>query len=372
MNEKQHATVVVAFLCAVMLVFLAADLTNDDRLFSENENRLLASRPKFTKEAVLSGKYMKDYEKYVTDQFVSRDRWIGIKTRGDILMQKKDINGVYLGRDDYLIEQHLPEDVKEEKVQEKIELLGRLIKKYGGKVMLVPTADNVITDKLPDYARYYDQSILLDRVKKEVGERHFIDVLPILREHADEEIYYRTDHHWTSKGAYYGYLAWKEQAHKFSLQHYDTKRMETVTEDFLGTLHSRINLPVKKDSIQYFPETLKRKVTVKYDFLSKEHSLYEEKHLNGKNKYGFFLDDNHPFVEIETDHRNGKELFVLKDSYANCFVPLLTLHYEKIYMVDLRYYNGRLFDLMDEYMKPDSEVLVLYDCMHFIEDFRYY
>lgn len=372
MEEKANAWITVLFLCAIMLTFTIADFFTSDRLFSENENRILASRPVLTGKDVLSGKYMKDYEEYVTDQFVSRDTWILMKTRGDIGMHKKTINGVYLGKDKYLIEQHLPEDISEARVESRIELLAGLANRYDSKVMLIPTADNIITGKLPANAIYYNQRGLVERVKAAIGASRVIDTFSILLEHREEEIYYRTDHHWTTRGAYYGYRAWARSMKKVPYP-YDTAKLEAVTETFLGTLHSRINLPLTGESILIFPETMERKVTVTYDFTVTTDSLYEEKHLDTKNKYGYFLDDNHGFVEIETPVTNGKSLFLIKDSFANCMVPLLSAHYEKIYIVDLRYYHGKLFDLIDQYQTEQGmDVLVLYNCIHFIENFQYY
>ena len=113
-------------------------------------------------------------------------------------------------------------------------------------------------------------------------------------------------------------------------------------------------------------------MSVTYDFNRRTDSLYESGYLEEKNKYGYFLDDNHPFIEIETGYQNGRSLFLIKDSYANCMIPMLSLHYEKIYVVDLRYYNGRLVNLMDGYVTEATDVLVLYDCIHFIENFVYY
>lgn len=113
-------------------------------------------------------------------------------------------------------------------------------------------------------------------------------------------------------------------------------------------------------------------VKVTYDLKDTKDSCYEESYLETRNKYGFFLDDNHALIEIETDYRNGKTLFVIKDSYANCFVPLLIPYYEKIYVMDLRYFNGRLFGFMERYEPEEGmDVLVLYNCIHFLEDFSY-
>ena len=372
MDEKRNALLTAGIICAIILVFTIADLLNGDRVFSETENRILASRPGFSVEELLGGTFTENYEEYVTDQFISRDKWIGIKTRTDILFQKKDINGVYLGKDNYLIEKHNPEDYSQELVNGRIASLNKLVKKWDAKVMLVPTADNVLTDKLPDYAVYYDQQTLLEQVQEAIGEEHYVDVYSVLREHKDEEIYYRTDHHWTSLGAYYGFLAWTDAVDRYPYR-YNIEKMQTASEDFLGTLHSRINIPVEPDRIQYFAETDIRPITVTYDLERTTDTMYEERYLDTKNQYGYFLDDNHAFVEITTAYNKGKTLFVIKDSYANSMIPLLTRYYEKIYVLDLRYYNGKLYDIMEQ-CEPEEgmDVLVLYNCIHFLEDFLYY
>ncbi|MDR2044718.1 MAG: hypothetical protein LBQ15_10235 [Clostridium sp.] len=371
MKKDLNTYLTVGFLCAVWLAFTVADFLTPDHFFSENENRVLAAKPKWDQEEVLSGAYMEAYESYVTDQFVSRDRWIQIKTVGDIVLQKKSVNGVYLAKRGYLIEQHLAQDLSQERVEGRLALLKKLTERYDANVMLVPTADNILTDKLPANAPYYQEGQLLEQVREAVGEERVIDTFSILREHREEEIYYRTDHHWTTLGAYYGYLAWAEKVGKVSYP-YRIAGLETVSDTFLGTLHSKINLPMKGEKIQIFPETKKRAVTLTYDMQTAADSWYEEKYLSGKNQYGYFLDDNHALIEIDTGYIKPASLFVVKDSYANCFVPLLAPHYENIYMVDLRYYHGDLFALIDQYQTERGiEVLVLYDCIHFLEDFQY-
>lgn len=372
MDEKRNAILTIGIICGIILAFTAADYVSGDRLYSETENRMLAMKPTFTKEALFSGEYTSDYEEYVTDQFISRDKWTGIKNRADILMQKKSINGVYLGRDGYLLERHNPDDYSTQLEGSKIALLKKLVDRWNAKVMLVPTADNILTDKLPANAAYHDQRSFLQWVKRQIGQRNYVDVYAALMEHREEEIYYRTDHHWTSLGAYYGYLAWVEKAVRLP-NSYDTESLVTVSENFQGTLQSRINLPAGTDRIQYFLATASRPVEVTYDYGRTTNSLYEEKYLETKNQYGFFLDDNHAFVEIQTDYQNGKTLFLIKDSYANSLIPLLTQNFETIYVVDLRYFNGKLFDFMEDY-EPDNgmDVLVLYNCIHFLEDFQYY
>ena len=371
MNEKKSAFITFAVLFSIILIFSLADMVQGDRVFSETENKVLAARPRLTWDALLDGTYGEDYETYLTDQFVGRDKWISINTYLDIALWRKEIKGVYLGKDGYLIEQHLPEHYSSVQEAEKLALLEELVRRWETKVMLAPTADIILPDKLPDFAPCYDQRRLLEQVEALVGEEKYVDVFAALKQHAQEEIYYRTDHHWTSLGAYYAYLAWAE-AQGEPMDFYDSSSMEAVTGDFLGTLHSKVNLDMEGDDIYYFPETADYVVKVTYDLNNTRDTCYEESYLDTKNKYGYFLDDNHAFIEIETACRNGKTLFVIKDSYANCFIPLLTAHYERIYVMDLRYFNGRLFGFMESYEPEEGmDVLVLYNCIHFLEEFQY-
>ncbi len=370
MSEKKNAIFTICLLAAILLLFTAADLVNKERVYSETENRLLAKKPEFSRESLLSGEFGEQYETYVSDQFISRDKWVEIKTRTDILLQKKDINGVYLGADDYLIEQHLPENYTEQAEQEKTEALKRLVDEWDAQVMLVPTADNILTDKLPAYAEYYDETRLLERVRESVGEDHYIDVYQALWEHREEELYYRTDHHWTTLGAYYGYKAWQEETGQI-VRDYDLQKMTTVSDDFQGTLHARVPVVDTRDEIRVLPMAAGR-IQVTYDGQTKRDTLFEEKYLSTKNQYGYFLDDNHGVTEIRTSYFWGGTLLVIKDSYANSLIPLLVPHYSKIYVVDPRYYRGSLPALLES-LEPEQgmDVLVLYNCIHFLEEFRY-
>ena len=371
-GEKKNAIRTVVFLCAILLVFFVADLLQKDVVFSESENRILASRPKLSKDALLDGSYMEEYETYVNDQFVGRENWITIKTGMDMLLQKKKINGVYLGKDDYLIERHGAEEFDGYKIRKRMESLQKIISVYPQtRVMLVPTADNILTDKLPAFAPFYDQQEFLEQVKTMVGQKHVIDVYDALKEHSSEPIYYRTDHHWTTLGAYYGYREFSK-AYKLPARNYLSKERVVVTEDFLGTLHSKVNMPMKEETIEMFPATLDKRYTITYDGTKQTDSFYTESYLEGKNKYGYFLDDNHGLVEIERESFSKRELFIIKDSYANSLIPLLAHHYKKIYVVDLRYFNGKLLEFMEECNTTgEMDVLVLYNCVHFVEDFQF-
>lgn len=381
MKKGKKSWITLSLLGGILLLLTIADLCTPDRLFSAYENRMLAKRPEFSLKALFNGSFTTDYETYVTDQFVGRDTWITIKTLTDVTLGKVEVNGVYLAEDGSLIEKHASEEITSETEEKRLTLLKELAARQEEKpgsfqVMLVPTADNILTQKLPAFATYYDQSAFLEQIENTIGDDNVINVTDILNAHKDEYIYYKTDHHWTTLGAYYGYLAWAEKNNVTSVPYNAT----TVSESFYGTLHSKTNLPVKPDKMEaYQPTFLKEgdSLQVTYDMGVKQtNSLYEEDYLTTKNKYGYFLDDNHGFIEIHREDAGeaaGKTLFLIRDSYASCFIPYLTEHYETIYVLDLRYYNGRLFSLLDTYEEQgEMDVLVLYNVIHFLDEFRYY
>lgn len=152
MDDKRNSLLTIGLVCAVLLVLGVADLWNSDRVYSEAENRVLASRPAFSWESLFTGEYGDAYEKYMSDQFVGRDKWVGLKTRADICFRKKEINGVYLGADRYLIGVNDPDEYTEQMENSRVASLTKLVNHWDAKVMLVPTADNILTDMLPAFA----------------------------------------------------------------------------------------------------------------------------------------------------------------------------------------------------------------------------
>lgn len=371
-GEKKNAIRTVVFLCAIMLTFFVADLVKREESSAEGEYGMVQKKPILRLATWLDGSYMQEYESYINDRFVGRDNWNVIKTTVDMVMQKKEINGVYLAQDDYLIQRHDAEVFQGDKLSKRLEGLLKLMKEYPRtKVMLVPTADNVLTDKLPIFASYYDQQELLKQVTMTVGKDRVIDVFGVLQEHASEPVYYRTDRHWTTLGAYYGYQKFAE-AYNLLPRNYLRREPVVVTEEFLGNLSSLVNMPLDGETIEMFPATLDKTYTITYDRLKKSDSFYADSYLEGDNKYDYFLDGEHGLVEIERDSFSKKELFIIKDSYANSMIPLLAHHYKKIYVVDLRYFDGKLSDFMKECdTTGEMDVLVLYNCVSFMEEFQF-
>ena len=373
MKRKSHLLFfsVLVFLWAGLVLW---NLLTPVKVFSANENRYLAKLPEFTLEDFVSGDYMKNMNDFIDDQFVLRDQWIGVKVSLERALLKSEIHSVFFAKDDYLIEHHKESDVNKDLAEKNKATLKAFVERYSVllsedrmKVMLVPTASEIIKDKLPLFAAGigYNQFAYLDEMKEELGEKVFLDIRETLRSHQEEYIYYRTDHHWTSLGAYYAYVQW---ALEMGMVPYAETEFQKImaTDAFLGTLHSRVNTKVKPDEIYLYNMKNPMDYRITYNMETTGTSLYDESKLKGKDKYSVFMGGNNSLVEVETKNHTGRKLLVIKDSFAHSFVPFAANHYDTTYMVDLRYYNGKLSDLMEE--KGITDVLVLYNVMGFVKD----
>ena len=340
-KHKKIYNLTMAFMLIIILFGMPVSyILVPDKEFSESENRILSEKPDLSLEEVSSGRFTANFEKYVSDQIPIRDLWIGIKSRAEKFIGKKDNNGVYLGSDGYLLQMFSKPDL--EIINRNVDAINSFaianpeVNKY---FMLVPNSLKVLEDKLPEYASPENQLVYIDKVKKSVNNAvNFIDIYDTLASKKNEYIYYKTDHHWTTLGAYYAYeklgseMGFTAKEKGF----YDVKR---VTEDFYGTLYSKAGFRnIEPDSIELY--TPKQEEEIKlwfYDNEKSADSLYKMDNLKKKDKFTVFLDGNHSCIKINTSSESGKKLVVIKDSYANSLVPFLTDHYSEIYMVDLRF-----------------------------------
>ncbi|WP_313528588.1 DHHW family protein [Anaerotignum sp.] len=334
--------------------------------FSESENRYLATFPQFSRDKFLDGTFAAEFETYTTDQFPFRDAFIGLNVMSEYIVGKKDSNGVYFGQDGYLFEK--VDTIKEGQLDKNMQSLETFFhtlkeKNIAPVAMIVPTAPFVLQEKLPAFATQYNQQFIFDELEGALGNE-FLNTLPTLQENQNKDIYYRTDHHWTTQGAF---VAYQELCRYWGLStpsEVDYAK-ELVSDTFLGTIYSKVQLPnVQSDSIYRYVDDDGFRVT--YDFQKETNSLYQEDALAKRDKYAYFLDGNHAITEIKTRTANGKHLLVIKDSFAHCFVPFLTKNFETITMIDYRYFNGSTLELLEA--KNITDALVLYNSINFAED----
>ncbi len=358
---------------AVLFIFAAiivvADiclLLNHDRLFSERENRSLQQAPGFSIASVESGKFMKKTENFVSDQFFLRDGWISYKYTADVVQGKKDVNGVWLGKNGYLIE-----DVPETG-NENMEKSLDAIKKFAAEnqvntvMSVIPNAAYICSGLLPEGAPVRDQEEIKEFIKQSAGDAvKYADVSDILKAHNKEYIYYKSDHHWTSLGALYAFEA---LAGPLGItEPVSDCDIYCVTNRFSGTLasasgaadvHDDIHIYVPKSEVEYVVEYVGEN--------KKSATVYDSEALETVSKYDVFFGGNHALIKIRTSVKNGKNLLVLKDSYANALVQFLLPYYEKIYIVDPRYFSDSLNGVMAE--EKTTDILFLYNINTFIDD----
>ena len=379
--KKVRIIIIVVFIGFFVLIS-GASLIIKDREFSPNENRYLAETPELSWDNILSGKFQDGLEDYLRDQVCFRDGWITVKTGIQKACGDTDIGGAYVGKDGYDFEKITPEDVDEKQVDRNIKAVedyfmtaSETIDKQKLSFLLVPTSGLVMQEKLPKNARLFDQAKYIDQVQKAMKDYNFVDVRDTLMDHNEEYIYYKTDHHWTSAGACLAYEVWSEHTGG-EAEKKDELAENVVSDKFRGSLYSKI---LDADSaydeiwtygLQKDDAFGSKDCTVMIDEKQQLDSIYDDEKLQEKDKYAYFLGGNYGQVHIQNQKAaskaKGKNILIIKDSFANSFVPFATQDYENIYMVDLRYYNGDMKSYLQEHNITD--VLVLYNISNFISD----
>ena len=349
------------------------DMATPDRAYSELENTTLTQRPRLTAfSADGLNNYFTSYTRYVKDQVFGRDQWISLQSAAETtLFQKTQSGGILLGREHMMFARHYSILKNEEKGMAKnLAAVQSLAQRYPGRVnlMLVPSASVVYPENIPAGAPQIDEKGILEGVAAQ-GEAYgrFIDVLPALTEHKGEYLYYRTDHHWTTLGAYYAYQQFCET---LGLTPFDRDAHTAETcEDFYGTHYSKARTwNAEPDTITWYD--LQNSLTVwnvtgpGQPTEGTTTGLYDLDKLKVYDKYAMFLHGNNGLSRVEGSG-TGK-ILVIKDSYANSFVPYLTANYAAIDVVDFRNYNYGLDQLIaaNDY----DQILVLYSYASFTTD----
>ena len=367
MNEKRNHLFTICVIAFVLFAFAWADLVQDSGKIATADN----AKPVFTWEAFGSGTYASEYDDFARETFVSKAKWVKMQTTMDLIAGKEELQGIYLGKGGYLFEKYAPSSKTLDELGGKLQKLKKLTDDWNATVMLIPSADNILRRKLPDGAPYFDETGFLEQAATVLGEEHYVDVYSVLNEHQGEAVYYKTDEHWTALAAFYTYPAWAEIAKKPRFPYY--RKDEVILEgNCVGELQRRTRTEGSYDRVSYFPETERRLLSVTYDFQTERETMFNTQWLDEGDPNAVFLDGEHVFTKIVSNRKNGKKLFVLKDSYGDCFLPFLLPHYETIYVMELEGYKDDPEVFMKGFGHPDNmDVLILYGVRHFMESFDY-
>ena len=414
MKKRSWILIITSVLCLAFLCI--GTLMTPEVGFSENENRYLQAAPKLTMDHVLNGRFETQAEDYLNDQIIGRSLWVRAMAMTEAALGVGDINGVYLAADGRVVKRVTEADFDWERYQKNLREAAALAahcEENGSKLyaMLVPTAAYVYQQDLPNHAMRFDEDRAFADAADALGER-LIDLRAAMqvavtdgsaaRESADGGVFFRTDHHWSGYGAYLGYAGFLQERAGVSnpLRVDDGEESQTasggvmipaaapyaklaptvLSDDFYGTLYSKVLLPtLTKDSVETPGAALTAKYQVRLNGETYD-SLYFNEYLDKKDKYAVYFGGNYDKVDIEIGAATGQaaqtassgsetanradgkgSLLILKDSFANAFVPYLLDDYSKITMIDSRYYRGSVTELAEDY----DEVLILYGIDNF-------
>lgn len=366
MMSKTTNRIITVLFSAFIGGFFVLNLLLPDKDFSEKENRQLQTLPKFTFSSLFSGTFATRFESYCSDQFAGRDVWIETKAGAELAQGKQQNNGVFLCGGERLIEPFTaPEpDTLSAAVQAADSLADTGVPV---SLALIPTSAQFYAELLPDGAPNDDQQTVINGAYAQTALETF-DLSSALTAHGSEYIFYRTDHHWTSLGAYYAAnvlrAAWGlPEIEKAALS------PEIISDSFQGTLYSSSGFfwvaPDEMETLIAAPEgaSVTRKET---NGTEQTLPLYNYDKLAIKDKYTFFLGGNIPCAVVDTGTADAPSLLILRDSYADSLVPFLTDAFSEIHLIDLRYYTGSVKEYIAE--NNIDRVLLLYSTDNFCSD----
>lgn len=339
-----------------------------DTSFSDMENRYLTKRPAVTVKGLADGTYMQEFETYTDEQIPFRTPLIQLKAVMERLLLKDENNGIILGSEGYLFEKVLHTD---EQLYKNEAILENFIESTNQTVYaaIAPNACELFPELVPDGAPHIDQkkeiTAFYDQLSN-IENCRVVDLEAALSEHRKEQLYYRTDHHWTTQGAYFAY---EEICRQMGSTPVDLSTLSAhQVPDFYGTLYAKYKgFGVEPDTITYYDIPIVSLVSS----VGTKDSLYDMDKTKIYDKYAMFLYGNDGVCTIQAENAgNGKELVVFKDSYANCLIPFLTYQYDTITIVDLRYFGDSVKELLQK--SKSADILLLYNFSHLNEDKHFY
>lgn len=370
--QFRHPRAVVLLFIGIIVVMQAAFWLLPRRSFSENEKRVLSEAPQIDAAGIADGSVFRSIESYLSDHFPGRELWVGANAYLENAEGRGATEDIVRGTDDWLFTAPVSDD--RETLWDNMQAITTFAEKQSVPVtmMAVPSAGAVVSDKLPALHLPYPDADLLEEARRIAGNTlHWVDLYTdFCSAEQPERLYYRTDHHWTTEGAYRAYCLMMEALGQSSVPH-DDFTVEQIT-DFYGTSYSKSGLWLTEpDTLELWTDSDIQAVTTVYDAnradpVTREGMFFRE-YLEDADKYPVFLSGNHARVHIETNADSGKRLLVIKDSYAHALAPFLAEEYSTINLIDLRYFKQQTISSWLE-ENPADEILLVYGLSSLVED----
>lgn len=348
----------------IVIVSLSiVSLISNDKEFSELENRRLKTSVTFSIKNFLDGSFQEEYEKYINDQFPLRDNWISLKSMNEYALGKIENNGIIYGNNGELFEKF--DSLNEKRLKNNVEVINNFAEKYYDKVslMIIPNSYEIYKENLPMGSPIIRQEEIIDKIYDFSSFTNNVDVMKELLDNKNSYIYYKTDHHWTTYGAYLAYCNFIDSINGNRVNLENFQKVELP--NFYGSYYSKAKpFNIKPDIMTYYDfdnltmEIVGDKV---YD------SIYDYSKETLRDKYSLFLYGNNPLTIIKNNNiKNNKKILVIKDSFGNSLVPFLTQNYEEIHIIDLRHFGNRLSNYLEE--NDFDNILIIYNFINLATD----
>lgn len=370
--QFRHPRAVVLLFIGIIVVMQAAFWLLPRRSFSENEKRVLSEAPQIDAAGIADGSVFRSIESYLSDHFPGRELWVGANAYLENAEGRGATEDIVRGTDGWLFTAPVSDD--RETLWDNMQAITTFAEKQSVPVsmMAVPSAGAVVSDKLPALHMPYPDADLLEEARRIAGNTlHWVDLYTdFCSAEQPERLYYRTDHHWTSEGAYRAYCLLMEELGQSSVPR-DDFTVEQIS-GFYGTSYSKSGLWLTEpDTLELWTGSDIQAVTTVYDAnradpVTREGMFFRE-YLEDADKYPVFLSGNHARVHIETNADSGKRLLVIKDSYAHALAPFLVEEYSTIDLIDLRYFKQQTISSWLE-ENPADEILLVYGLSSLAED----
>ena len=366
---KKQTNYILICVISVLLVFLTvASIIKPDVRMSENENRYLTKAPEIDIDDILDGSFEEQLEEYLSDQIIGRESWIKLTTGSMKALGSRDANGVFFLNNGGLAERIIHSDFNYKRFFNNLKAVSELKDSLEGSgigldLMLVPTSawSYTFTQNL---SPNFNEDLAVAAADQELGDI-LIDLREDLLSDGEKEYYFRTDHHWNYNGAE---LAYRKYMERVTGKTPEEKTPETLTDDFMGTLYSKVLLDMEGDTIKVPSDSLDLPMEVTIEDETYD-SIYFMDRLEKKDKYEVFLGGNYDRVDIVMKDKGASDrpkVLIVKDSYANSFVPFILKDFGEITMVDTRYFRGSVKDLALD--GGYDRVLILYNTNNFSQE----
>ena len=362
-----------AIFMTVWILIIILNFIWPKQTFSEEENRMLAIIPRFSFQSFVNGDYLNGVNDYINDHFAFRNIYLKLNSWWEIsVMGRKENNGVYIGKDGYLFEKFEFGDEEKENSNKNITIISNFAQKMEEKniptyFILVPNSIYINSDKLPDNVEVSNQKNIINEIYANTQNTNNIDVLTSLeKENKITPLYFKTDHHINSDGAYVVYNEFCKNANLQAIPIQNFTRV-TVADDFLGTFDSKAQvLNQMKDELFVYKNEINSNIKEATFDRETTNSIFNEEYLEGKDKYSYFLNGNNSKAIIKTNVNNNKKLLVIKDSYAHIMSQFLCENYSEVHFLDPRYTNFDYEECVEE--NGITDILFLYNVSNFVTD----